>query len=187
MRVASAALLDACVLLPMPLADTLLRLAETPRLYTPRWSADIMAEVSRNLVSQLGKTPQQAAVREQALRQHFPEAWVAGYEPLVPRMSNHPKDRHVLAAAVKAGAKLLVTYNAKDFPEDALQPWGVKRQGPSTFLKNLYVQEPDSVVERLTAQAENVRLSMEALLEKLRVNVPGFVELFCTEQGIFLE
>lgn len=65
-------MLDACVLLPMPLADTLLRMAETPRLYVPKWSDDIMVEVSRNLVSKRNKTPQQAEVRENALREHFP-------------------------------------------------------------------------------------------------------------------
>jgi hypothetical protein len=41
-------LLDSCVLIPMPLADTLLRLAAVPRLYSPKWTDQIMAEVSRN-------------------------------------------------------------------------------------------------------------------------------------------
>jgi hypothetical protein len=63
------AMLDACVLLPMPLADTLLRMAESPRLYLPKWSDEALAEVTRNLVSKmeqeggaskasLGSTPQ---------------------------------------------------------------------------------------------------------------------------------
>ena len=75
-----------------------------------------MAEVSRNLVHKWNKTPQQAEVREKALREHFPEAWVEEYEPFVPLMTNDPKDRHVIAAAVKSDTKLIVTYNAKDFP-----------------------------------------------------------------------
>jgi len=40
-----SAVLDACVLIPMPLADTLLRLAAGPRLYLPKWIERIMAEV----------------------------------------------------------------------------------------------------------------------------------------------
>jgi hypothetical protein len=38
MRADYRVVLDACVLIPMPLADTLLRMAEEPRLYLPRWS-----------------------------------------------------------------------------------------------------------------------------------------------------
>ena len=73
-------MLDACVLLPMPLSDTLLRMAETPRLYVPKWSDDILQEVTRNLVEKWNKTEEQAKRREDALRQHFPEALVLGYE-----------------------------------------------------------------------------------------------------------
>ena len=41
-----AVLLDACVLIPMPLADTLLRLAAGPRLYLPKWPDQITVEVA---------------------------------------------------------------------------------------------------------------------------------------------
>jgi hypothetical protein len=68
--------LDACVLIPMPLADTLLRLAAGPRLYLPRWTDQIMAEVSRNLQENIGLSAEQAAYREGEIRRHFPEAWV---------------------------------------------------------------------------------------------------------------
>ena len=53
MRADVGVVLDACVLLPMPLADTLMRLAEHPRLYLPRWTDTIMEEVSRNLAGKL--------------------------------------------------------------------------------------------------------------------------------------
>jgi hypothetical protein len=42
--------LDACVLLPMPVCDTLLRLAEEPAFYVPRWSRETLDEVHRNLM-----------------------------------------------------------------------------------------------------------------------------------------
>lgn len=187
MRSDYPAILDACVLLPMPLADTLLRMAETPRLYVPRWSTEIMSEVSRNLVGKLNKTEEQAKAREQALHEHFPEAWVDDYESLVSLMTNDPKDQHVLAAAVKSNTQLIVTYNAKDFPEDALAPWGIERQGPSTFLINLYDLEPGIVAQKLVEQASNVGLSLEDLLRKLQKNVPGFVSFFCEGQRIDLE
>lgn len=123
MKADYSAILDACVILPMPLADTLLRMAESPRLYLPKWSNDIMAEVSRNLQGKWNKTAEQAKHREDALRAHFPEAWIEGYEVLIPVMSNDAKDRHVLAAAVSSGTKLIVTYNVKHFPPSALDPW----------------------------------------------------------------
>lgn len=101
-------------------------------------------------------------------------------------MTNDPKDRHVIAAAVKSDAKLIVTYNAKDFPPSSLAPWGIERQGPSTFLMSLYDLDPGIVVRKLTDQASNVGLSLEALLLKLQVNVPVFVSSFCDEQRIDL-
>ncbi len=56
MRSDYPAILDACVLLPMPLADTLFRMAETPRLYVPKWSSEIISEVSRNLIGKFNKS-----------------------------------------------------------------------------------------------------------------------------------
>ena len=66
--------LDACVLVPMPLADTLLRLAAGPRLYLPKWSDQIMVEVTRALQENFGLSPQKAMYRETEIRRHFPEA-----------------------------------------------------------------------------------------------------------------
>src|SRR5579871_6904630 len=93
----------------MPLADTLLRLAEEPRLYIPQWTNEIMAEVTRSLVAKFKKSPDQAHYREDALRKHFPSAWVdESYKLIIPSMTNDPKDRHVLAAAVRSNSELIV-------------------------------------------------------------------------------
>jgi predicted nucleic acid-binding protein len=181
-----SAILDACVLLPMPLADTLFRMAETPRLYLPKWTNHIMEEVARNLISNFHKTAEQAEHRLNQLRRAFPEAWIEGYEPLINLMTNDPKDRHVVAAAVASGTKLIVTYNRKDFPLESLEPWGIEQQGPSTFLINLYDLAPGIVARKLIDQAQNLDFPLEDLLRKLRINVPGFVDYFCDEQGIDL-
>jgi predicted nucleic acid-binding protein len=111
-----SAVLDACVLIPMPLADTLLRMAEAPRLYRPRWSRLIMDEVTRNLISKFGMPAEKARRRESEVRRNFPEAWIQGFEGLIEVMSNDPGDRHVLAAAVHEQADLIVTYNLRHFP-----------------------------------------------------------------------
>ena len=39
----------------------------------------------------------------------FPESLVTDHESLIAGMKNDPKDRHVGAAAVKAGAQVIVT------------------------------------------------------------------------------
>ena len=58
----------------MPLADTLLRMAEAPRLYLTRWSQLIMDEVTRNLIEKWDMPAEKARRREEELRCHFPEA-----------------------------------------------------------------------------------------------------------------
>jgi predicted nucleic acid-binding protein len=171
------AVLDACVLIPMPVADTLLRLAEPPALYDPRWTEEILAEVTRTLVVRFGKTRERALYREAAMREFFPDSMVANYEPLVAQMTNHPKDRHVLAAAVASRADYLVTFNLKDFVSEPALSHGVVVTGPSSFLKQLVALDRDSVEERLHQQATAIGISRSDLLDRLAGPVPGFVSM----------
>jgi len=176
-RSALPVVLDACVLIPMPLADTLLRLAAGPHLFLPKWSNQIMVEVNRTLRETFGLSAQKAMYRESEIRRHFPEAWIEDYEKLISAMTNHPKDRHVLAAAVRAGAKTILTYNIKDFPHSSLTPHSITAQGPSAFLKDLYVAEPAMVMQALEDQAAAIGKSLPYLLSRLQINAPAFVEM----------
>lgn len=97
----SKVVMDACVLIPMPLADTLLRIASGPKSFLPIWSDGIMKEVGRNLMDSFGLSQGQVTYREAELLRHFPESMVEGYEDRIPSMTNQQKDRHVLAAAVR--------------------------------------------------------------------------------------
>lgn len=184
MRADHRVLLDACVLIPMPLADTLLRMAETPRLYLPKWSRLIMDEVTRNLVEKWHLESAKARRREAEMRRHFPEAWVDGFEPLIEVMTNDPKDRHVLAAAARSHCELIVTYNLRHFPPDALRPWAIEVQGPSTFLRGAYDLDSGLFVHKLHEQARAIGIASERLLQSLRKNAPAFVQYFCEEQSI---
>ena len=172
------ALLDACVLVPMPVADTLLRFAEPPALYEPKWTDEILAEMTRTLVIRFGKSRETALYREAAMRDFFRDALVKGYEPLVERMTNHPKDRHVLAAAVACGADYLVTYNLKHFPLQSVGAHELTVIGPSTFLNKLAATNPAIVEARLCDQAKAIGVSLDDLLSRLAGSVPGFVSLF---------
>ena len=135
--------LDACVLYPAALVDILLRSARAG-LYRPYWSADILDELQRNLAKRVGAD--RAAMRAAQMRLHFGEAEVAGYENLVAAMANHPKDRHVVAAAVRAGAQIIVTSNIRDFPDAALAPHGIEAQPLDDFLLQLYDLQPQRIV-----------------------------------------
>ncbi len=167
--------LDACVLIPMPLADTLLRIAAGPRLYIPKWSDQIMKEIGRTLHDDFGVSAEKVRYREREIRRHFPEAWIEGYEQLIPSMKNHPKDRHVLAAAAHAHVETIVTFNTRDFPPSSLAPYSMEALGPSTFLKGLYATSPTEIMEVLGAQAAAIGETLQYVLSRLRVNVPGLV------------
>lgn len=93
--------LDSCVLYPLPLRDTLLRAAER-ELFVPLWSKRIFDEVARNLIADRRSTDEQATRMTAAMNAAFDSATVAdpAIAQLEATMGNHPKDRHVLAAAV---------------------------------------------------------------------------------------
>ena len=160
----------------MPLADTLLRLAEHPGLFEARWSNDILAEVTRTLVRRFGKSADQARYREQSMRAFFPGSLVTGYEHMVTDMRNHPKDRHVLAAAVSCEADFLVTFNLRDFPAHATEGMGLTIVAPSAFLRQIWSLDREAVEHRLSEQASAIGITKSLLLEKLQKVVPGFVE-----------
>ena len=53
MRAVSPVILDANVLAPFSVCDLYLRLAEEPRVYSPRGSSDILDEVRRTQIEKL--------------------------------------------------------------------------------------------------------------------------------------
>lgn len=169
------AVLDACVLAPMPLADTLLRLAER-EFYVPRWSKEILDEVAATL-AKFGYSAKQIERRVAAMETAFEEALVTGYKDLVPVMKNDPKDRHVLAAAVRTGAHVIVTDNKRHFPKKLLAPYGLECCTGDEFLVHQYRLEPDIFVKTLHDQATNIGLELSELLSTLARHVPALVAL----------
>lgn len=76
----------------------------------------------------------------------FPYATVGGFEDLVSAMTNEPKDRHVVAAAVRGGAALIVTANTRDFPPEALAHYDIDVVHPDEFLQDQLDLAEDTVV-----------------------------------------
>ena len=166
---------DANVLFPLTLRDTVLR-AAAAGFYQLRWSAEILDEMERNLVSKGTVTAEKAARLRATMERYFPEAQVTDYEALVPAMKNHPKDRHVVAAAVRAGAQVIATANLKDFAD---LPDGMEAQSPDDFLCNLFDLDPAAFIEMLREQAADLvkpPVAFDELLERLRRVVPTLVD-----------
>lgn len=160
---------DACVLYPAALRDLLVRLAASG-LYQARWTARILDECFKSIVEArpelAGKLDRTRALMEAAI----PAAMVTGYEPLVPTLTLPDEDdRHVLAAAIRCGAQVIVTTNLRDFPTEALAPWEVEAQHPDAFVLHLLSLDPGAVVRAVTAQAAGLKAPPVTVAELLSI------------------
>jgi predicted nucleic acid-binding protein len=176
-------LLDASVIVPVALADTLLRAAAT-RLYEVVWSDDILAEVRRNLVEDGLSSEEGARRRIAAMRGAFPRATVHGYHERIDSMTNHAKDRHVLAAAVVARASTIVTSNRRHFPRQALVPHGIEALTPDEFLIRLDDVDHAAMTAILRRQAADLRrppMAVREILTNLAIHAPTFAARFAAE------
>jgi predicted nucleic acid-binding protein len=170
--------IDACVLAPMPLADTFLRLAEQPAFYRVIWTEEILREISSTL-SKLGRTAAQIERRLTFMREYFPEAMLKLTKEMVesvPQLPD-PNDRHVVAAAMLGHADAIVTLNTKDFPSECLSSYGLACHTPDEFLVQQFHFNPEMVLEKIDAQAAGIRESRQAVLDRLRRVAPLFVNL----------
>lgn len=172
------AVLDACVLYPVPIRDLLLSLAAAG-LFKPKWSGLIQDEWRRNVL--LNRPDLIAAQLERTttmMNTAFPEAEVKGYAGVIPTLTlPDPEDRHVLAAAIRCRANVLVTANLKDFPAPYLRTFTIAVQHPDEFIGGLLNQHPEKALEafrRQVARLKNPPLSAVQVLDNLRqVDLPA--------------
>lgn len=152
------AVLDANVLFPQTLRDVLLSVS-FHGVYGARWTNQIHDEWTRNLLRQRPDiAPQQLERTRRLMDAQIDEALVEGYEPLISTLQlPDADDRHVLAAAIHAGASQIVTWNRADFPDSALQPYGVQAVSPDQFLSELLVNSQTSILEALAAQRARLK------------------------------
>jgi hypothetical protein len=129
------ALFDACVLYPAPLRDLLMYLALTD-LFRARWTNDIHEEWIRSVLKDRPDLTRDKLERTRDLmNDHVRDGLVTGFEALIPTLTlPDPDNRHVLAAAIRCGADVIVTFNLKDFPNERLRPFGIEAQHPDDFL-----------------------------------------------------
>jgi predicted nucleic acid-binding protein len=166
----------------MALCDLLLTLAEDlSGFYAPRWSADILEELRRNLVADGRCTPTQALRRLQLMNDAFPEALVEDYERLVPAMQNDDNDRHVLAAAVRGDCRFIVTHNTRHFPSAATLPYDIRPVSPDQFLQEIFTHgSAESILPMIIMnQANSLRrpeLTVRHVLNALSQQIPETVK-----------
>ncbi len=169
-------LLDSCVMFPMYLRDILLRCARAG-CYLPYWSQEILDGATRNLVITGKMSDEKAMKLEGTITAAFPEAMVEVPNGLAEIMTNHPGDRHVLAAAVTAKANIIVTSNLRHFQAKDLTPWKIEAQHPDTFLTHLYDLDPDSILQVIQLWSQDLKkppLTFVELLDLLGKELPIF-------------
>ena len=141
-----SAVLDSCVLYPAPLRDFFMRLAV--KLYQPKWTDAIHEEWIRNVLKdRRAVTLAQLTRTRELMDRHGGTCLVTGYESLIPTLSlPDPNDRHVLAAAIRAQASVIVTFNLSDFPAEVLTTFKTRAAHPDDFAVSLYLSDPEHFV-----------------------------------------
>ncbi|MDY7231302.1 PIN domain-containing protein [Hyalangium rubrum] len=166
-------LYDACVLYPAPLRDLLVRLGLSG-LVQAKWTEQILDECFRSIARQRPElAPRQLERSRRLLSEAIPDCMVTGHEALVGGLSGLPDadDRHVVAAAIRCGAQVIVTFNLKDFPGEQLARYAMEAQHPDDFVLSLIdldAAEVARVIREQSAALKNPPRTVAEVLELLR-------------------
>ncbi len=165
-------LYDACVLYPAPIRDLLIRIANTG-IVRVRWSERILDECFRSIVRD--RPDLDAAMLERTRRlmcEAVPDCLVTGYEHLEEGLDlPDPNDRHVLAAAIRANAQAIITFNLRDFPDHVLTRYDIEAKHTDEFVLDSIDLAPAAVVQCVADQAGALRnppVPVPELLDTLR-------------------
>lgn len=149
------AVFDANVLYPAAQRDLLMRLA-VRRLFSGRWTEQILDEMERAIVRRQPELAGRLKRTRELMCRAVPDCLVEGYEPLIDALQlPDPDDRHVLAAAIRCGAQVIVTNNIRDFPATYLESFGIEAQSADQFLTYLVDLSPAVIATTLQQQADS--------------------------------
>ena len=183
------ALFDACVLYPAQLRDLLLRVAISDS-FKARWTDRIHDEWIRNLLQDRDDiSPERLTRTRELMNQAVPDCLVTEYEPFIEQLTlPDPDDRHVLAAAIRCQAGVIVTMNLRDFPDEVVARYGISVQHPDEFLAHLFDLRPAVVctaIREMRASLVNPPKTVRELLDDLlRVGLPDTVSLLETMEEL---
>lgn len=141
-------------------------------LYQPKWSGCIHHEWCRNLLKNRADINASTLQRTVELMNiALPDANISGYEPLIERLVLPDEgDRHVLAAAIRAKAEVIVTLNQKDFPSETLASFDIEALHPDEFIFDLCDLNQALVLEAVRRQRQSLKnppLAVSDFLEML--------------------
>lgn len=164
--------LDTNVIYPLIIRDLLFWLAHYD-LYTPKWSKHIFDEWRMVMINKSIPAEKVEKIIGTA-NKAFPDALVKNYESLIDKLDlPDEKDRHVLAAAIKADANIIVTNNLKDFPKEILSCYGIKPKAADDFLTDIIDLNPAIALEafrEMVINKKNPDLDEFQVLDMLRKN-----------------
>lgn len=156
-------------------------------LFRARWTNQIHDEWIRSVLEKRPDLTLEQLTRTKVLmNSHVRDCLVEGYECFIPQLElPDPDDCHVLAAAIKAGADVIVTFNLKDFPPPVLAQYDVEAQHPDDFIAYLLDLRPSRVAvaaelcrKRLKAPPKSTEEYLETLLrQELSITVSMLREL----------
>lgn len=138
------AVLDANVLYPVVIRDYLLWLS-IYELYSPKWSSKLLEEFASIFDrKRLDISKDQVEKQITLMNKACPDALVRKYEELIPTITlKDENDRHVVAAAIKCNANVIVTNNLDDFPNDYLNKVGLTAMNPDSFIADMIDLSPE--------------------------------------------
>ncbi len=174
------AIIDACVLYSAPVRDLLVRLAQAGLIQAP-WTAEIHDEWMRNVLKNNPKLTRERLERTRYLMdESVRDCLVTGYADLVDSLTLPDRDdRHVLAAAIRGGADVIVTYNLGDFPADALTAHGIEARHPDEFIAHLLDVAPTVVTTAAKCQREGLKNPPRTVDEFLAILGRGRGDTVC--------
>jgi predicted nucleic acid-binding protein len=180
---------DACVLYPATLRDLLIELAVS-RLFLAHWTDTIHDEWIRNLLERrTDLTPRQLERTRNLMNDAVPGSLVTGFEPIMANLNlPDPNDRHVLAAAIHANARGIVTFNLKDFPAVHLEPHDLQAIHPDEFVLHWLKLHPERVTQAIRNTRSRLRNPTRTVDEHLgrlhSQGLPKTVTMLATQRNL---
>lgn len=164
--------LDTNVIYPVEIRDVLFWFAFHD-LFTPKWSKHIFDEWE-DVMRRKGIDEDEIKKRTKKASLAFPDALVTNYELLIEGLDlPDEKDRHVLAAAIKINADVIVTNNLKDFKDEYLRQYGLSAKSADDFIADIIDLNHDTAIEafrKLVLNRRNPDLDEYQVLDNLRKN-----------------
>lgn len=177
------AFVDACTLAGALKRNLLLTLAEA-EFFRLRWSAEVLTETQSAIEKMLsGKGVTDAVDRAARARQNMEDAFedalvvdFGGFLCVCASLPD-PNDAHVLAAALKTQAAMIVTDNLKDFPAHLLAPLNIEARSSDAFIADTIALDPGRAVAALRRMRNRLkRPEKTAELLLLDMEAVGLVE-----------